>query len=137
MNSLFRSPTRWSEAKRGCRYFRYYPINLQSFAFHTNNTWAAMSLEEVLRWLLTHWGVELHLRVALRKLRGQSRSTFRIRPSDHGMEVVAIPPAVHTRPRFSQALRVLKDIGALKRTAPGQWRQSKLGVSILELGDAP
>ena len=51
-------------------------------------------------------GIELHLRVALRKLRGQSQSTFRVRPSDRGMEVIAVPPAVHTRPQFNQALRV-------------------------------
>ena len=118
-------------------YFLYYPINLQSFAFHKDSTWSAMTMDDVLRWLLTHWGIELHLRVALRKLRGQSQSTFRVRPSDRGMEVIAVPPAVHTRPRFNQALRVLKDIGALERTASGEWQPSSLGVSIMELGDAP
>jgi hypothetical protein len=96
-----------------------------------------MSMEQVLQWLLTHWGIELHLRVALRKLRGQSQSTFRIRPSDRGMEVIAVPPAVHTRPRFNQAIRVLKDIGALERTEAGAWLPSSLGRSIIALGDAP
>jgi hypothetical protein len=118
-------------------YFLYYPINLQSFVFRKENTWAKMNMQEVLRWLLTHWGIDLHLRVALRKLRGQSQSTFRIRPSDRGMEVIAIPAAVHTRPRFNQALRILKDIGALERTASGEWLPSKLGIEIMELGDAP
>lgn len=118
-------------------YFLYYPINLRSFSFHTVSTWSAMPMEQVLRWLLTHWGIELHLRVALRKLRGQSQSTFRIRPSDHGMEVIAVPPAVHTRPRFNQAIRILKDIGALERTEAGAWFPSSLGRSIMELGDAP
>jgi hypothetical protein len=118
-------------------YFLYYPINLRSFSLHTVSTWSAMPMEQVLRWLLRHWGIDLHLRVALRKLRGQSQSTFRIRPSDRGMEVIAVPPAVHTRPRFNQAIRVLKDIGALETTEAGAWFPSSLGRSIMELGDAP
>jgi hypothetical protein len=117
-------------------YFRYYPINLQSFAFHFASDCAKMRMDALLRWLLVHWGIEVHLRVALRKLRGQTQSTFRIRPSDRGMEVIAVPPAVHTRPRFNQALRVLKDIGAFQRSASGAWRPSAFGEEMLELGDA-
>ncbi|RCX23896.1 hypothetical protein [Thioalbus denitrificans] len=118
-------------------YFLYYPINLESFSLHENHTWTGMTMEEVLRWLLSHWGIDLHLRVALRKLRGQSKSTFRIRPSDRGMEVIGAPSAAHSRPRFNQALRVLKDIGALEQTSSGVWQPSALGVSVMELGDAP
>jgi hypothetical protein len=117
-------------------YFRYYPINLESFARNASGNWASTTIHDVLRWLLINWGLEMHLRVALRKLRGQSQSTFRIRPSDRGMEVIAIPPAVHTRPRFNQAVRVLKDIGALERTALG-WQPSILGRAQLVLADAP
>lgn len=117
-------------------YFRYYPANLGSFDFHTKNTWPTLSTRDVLRWLLVNWGIELHLRVALRKLRGQSQSTFRIRPSDRGLEVIEAPVAVHTRPRFNQAVRLLKDIGALQRTESG-WSPSSLGLAMLELGDAP
>ena len=79
----------------------------------------------------------MHLRVALRKLRGQSRSTFKIRPSDRGFEVVGVPPVTHTRPRFNQALRILKDVGALTRSESGKWISSELGREILEKGDAP
>ncbi|MDI9849527.1 hypothetical protein QM467_15840 [Rhodoblastus sp. 17X3] len=118
-------------------YFRYYPINLQSFAQRASDNWASLRMPQLLRWLLLNWGIEMHLRVALRKLRGQSQSTFRIRPSDRGMEVVAIPPAVHTRPRFAQALRVLKDIGALKRDPTGSWQLSSIGLAIMEHSDAP
>ena len=118
-------------------YFSYYPINLRSFRFHTVNTWPPMTSTEFLRWLLLHWGIDTHLRVALRKLRGQSQSTFRIRPSDHGLEVTEIPAAVHTRPRFSQAVRILKDLGALARTESGRWLPSNTGTTLLELGDAP
>lgn len=118
-------------------YFRYYPINLRSFQFHISNTWSSLSLSELLRWLLLHWGVETHLKVALRKLRGQSQSTFRIRPSDRGLEVIGVPPAVHTTPRFRQAVRVLKDIGALEKNEEGLWVPSAVGQAMLELGDAP
>lgn len=118
-------------------YFSYYPINLRSFRYHAASTWLSMTSTEFLRWLLLHWGIDIHLRVALRKLRGQSRSTFRIRPSDRGMEVIAIPAAVHTRPRFNQAVRILKDIGALDRGHSGLWLPSDLGTAMLELGDAP
>jgi hypothetical protein len=118
-------------------YFSYYPINLQSFAFHSTSTWASLTMPEVLRWLLVHWGIETHLRIALRKLRGQSQSTFRIRPADRGMEVIDIPAAVHTRPRFNQALRILKDIGALEKTPAGAWQPSSFGTAMVELGDAP
>ncbi len=118
-------------------YFNYYSINLQSFSFHSASTWVSQTMLELLRWLLVNWGLETHLRVALRKLRGQTRSTFRIRPSDRGMEVIDIPAAVHTRPRFNQALRVLKDIGALEKTSSGGWKPSSFGMTMLELGDAP
>jgi hypothetical protein len=119
------------------RYFQYYPINLRAFEFHKDKSWSSMPMRELLRWLLLHWGIEVHLRVALRKLRGQSQSTFRIRPSDRGLEVIAVPPAVHTRPRFNQALRILKDLGALEKTDSGKWRPSGMGQAVLELGDAP
>lgn len=118
-------------------YFDYYPINLRSFEFHCVTSWGALPLRGVLRWLLLHWGIEVHLRVALRKLRGQSQSTFRIRPSDRGLEVIEVPPAAHTRPRFNQAVRVLKDIGALEKTESGRWMPSSLGMAMVELGDAP
>ena len=118
-------------------YFSYYPINLRSFRFHTVNTWPPMTSTEFLRWLLLHWGIDTHLRVALRKLRGQSQSTFRIRPSDHGLEVTEVPAAVHTRPRFNQAVRILKDLGVLVRVESDRWLPSSAGTILLELGDAP
>lgn len=118
-------------------YFQYYPINLKSFEYHRSNSWPSMTMRDVLRWMLLNWGIELHLRVALRKLRGQSKSTFRIRPSDRGLEVTNVPEAVHTQPRFKQAMRILKDVGALEKSDSGRWRPSKFGNAMLELGDAP
>ncbi len=118
-------------------YFLYYPINLISFQYHVAETWASMTSIELLKWLLTNWGVDQHMRVALRKLRGQSQSTFRIRPSDLGLEVISVPGAAHTSPRFYQSMRILKDIGALEQSKDGFWVPSGLGKSILEQGDAP
>jgi hypothetical protein len=94
-------------------YLSAYPINLGTFLIHIDSVWGQMPLEELLSWLFAKWGIEVHLSVALRKLRGQNQSTFRIQPSDRGMEVVEIPQAVHTSPRFSQATRVLKDLNLL------------------------
>ena len=118
-------------------YFRHYPINLRSFEYNGAQTWASLAGTDLLGWILLNWGIEAHLRVALRKLRGQSQSTFRIRPSDRGFEVVGAPPAAHTRPRFNQAVRILKDVGALTRSESGRWISSELGREILEQGDAP
>ena len=118
-------------------YFRYYPINLRSFENHGTQNWASLAGADLLGWILLNWGIEAHLRVALRKLRGQSQSTFRIRPSDRGFEVVGVPPASHTRPRFNQAVRILKDVSALTRSETKRWISSELGREIIEQGDAP
>ena len=95
-------------------YLQAYPINLKSFLRVVQHTWGGMKLKELLVWLFSRWGVDTHLRVALRKLRGQSQSTFRVRPSDQGLKVIDIPSAVHTSPRFNQAVRVLKDLNLLE-----------------------
>jgi len=116
-------------------YFRYYPINLATFQAHATETWKSFNVVELLKWLLTNWGVDQHMRVALRKLRGQSQSTFRIRPADSGLEVISVPGAAHTSPRFYQSMRILKDIGALERNKEGFWVPSELGIFIMEQGD--
>lgn len=118
-------------------YFANYPINLSAFQCNIEKVWSDMALDDLLRWLFLHWGIEVHLRVALRKLRGQSQSTFRIRPSDQGLEVISVPQAVHTRPRFGQAVRILRDIAALEKHDDGYLKPTALGLEMLELGDAP
>jgi hypothetical protein len=117
-------------------YFHYYPINLQSFQFYSRNLWSTLTFTQFLGWLLEHWGIEVHLRVALRKLRGQSQSTFRIRPSDRGLEVIEPPGAVHTRPRFKQALTILKDLGSLAEDSSERWVPSDLGRDVMGMGNA-
>jgi hypothetical protein len=117
-------------------YFRNYPINLRSFHRHCSTKWSALPMRDLLAWLLEHWGLELHLRVALRKLRGQSQSTFRIRPSDQGLEVIEPPAPANTRPRFRQSLTILKDLGLLVDDVSGGVRPAVHSQSLLELSDA-
>jgi hypothetical protein len=115
-------------------YLHAYPINLQTFNHHSDNTWDSLTLREWIGWLAASWGVHTHLLVALRKLRGQSQSTFRIRPSDKGLEIISVPKAVFTSPRFRQAIRILKDIGALVRH-DNVWVTSALGKQFMEAVD--
>lgn len=114
-------------------YFKAYPINLQTFNYHKNKTWDNLTIREWIGWL-AGWGVSTHLLVALRKLRGQSQSTFRIRPSDNGLEIISVPEAVFTSPRFKQSLRILKDIGALVKKDK-VWATSVLGKQFMEAED--
>ena len=117
-------------------YFRNYPINLRSFQRYCSTDWAVLPTRDVLAWLLEHWGLALHLRVALRKLRGQSQSTFRIRPSDQGLEVIEPPAPAHTRPRFRQSLMILKDLGLLADGGSGTLRSTERSAALMELSDA-
>jgi hypothetical protein len=115
-------------------YLSAYPINLQTFNQHSLTSWSNLTARQWLGWLATSWGVNTHLMVALRKLRGQSQSTFRIRPSDQGLEIISVPEAVFTSPRFRQALRILKDIGALEKQ-DRVWSVSAIGRQFMESAD--
>ena len=91
-----------------------YPINLASFRARCAK-WQNLPLAEVMNDLFA-WLMNTHLRVALRKMRGNGQSTFRFRPTERGLRIVDdIPPPAPTTPRFRQAVQVLRDIGALTR----------------------
>ncbi|TRO31173.1 hypothetical protein EQ832_25100 [Pseudomonas sp. ALS1131] len=94
---------------------RDYPINLVSFRSRSAD-WQTMPLKHVVVDLVV-WCLDSHLRVALRKLRQSNRSTFHLRPSERGLEVVGdqVPPPSQTTPRFRQALQILRDLGMLAR----------------------
>lgn len=93
---------------------RDYPINLVSFRERLAK-WNDIPLEDFVADLVA-WCMNTHLRVALRKLRQTGRSSFHLRPSERGLEVVGdIPPPSVTTPRFRQATQILRDIGALNR----------------------
>lgn len=115
-----------------------YPINLASFRARVE-TWRPMSFSAFTADLVT-WCLNTHLRVALRKLRYTGRSTFHMRPSERGLEVVGeIPPPANTTPRFRQAVQILRDIGALTRDASKpnrQTRPSDVGMALMEASSA-
>ncbi len=91
-----------------------YPINLVSFQARVKE-WKKMSIPKFVEDLVT-WCLNTHLKVALRKLRYTGRSTFHLRPTERGMEVIdKIPPPANTRPRFRQSVQILRDIGVLTR----------------------
>lgn len=114
-------------------YFDYFPLNLRAFRTLSTDTWASEKLADWLSWLLIHWSTDAHLRVALRKLRGQSEDTFRIRPTEQGLLVVNdAPNPEHTNPRFQQARQVLTDIGALQSLGDDRFRVTVLGRALME-----
>jgi hypothetical protein len=110
-----------------------YSINLFTFHERSRETWREMRLTDLLRRLVTEWGLDVHFRVALRKLRGDSHDTFRIRPTDKGLEVIAAPPPEFSNPRLRQAFHILCDLGAMERDhESGLLSLTDLGRSLLE-----
>ncbi|MFZ1547406.1 MAG: hypothetical protein WAT12_09955 [Candidatus Nitrotoga sp.] len=111
-----------------------YPINLASFRARIA-TWRTMNFPTFIADLVM-WCLNTHLRVALRKLRQTGRSTFHLRPSERGLEVVGeIPPPANTTPRFRQAVQIMRDIGALTRDPLKPNKQtvlSDVGVKLME-----
>ncbi|MCU0693306.1 MAG: hypothetical protein MUF54_18100 [Polyangiaceae bacterium] len=79
-------------------YFEPGEVHLLSLRQRWRAEWVNMSFEGWIRWLSVHWGVARHLRVALRKLRSEQRDTFRIRPLEGELRVVAAPAPTYTSP---------------------------------------
>lgn len=94
------------------RFFQTYEINLFSLERLTRDTWSAQTGGEWLAWLAAEWGLRVHFRVALRKLRYQSQDSFRIVPREEGYRVREAPRAQWSSPRLAQAFRFLHDLGA-------------------------
>ncbi len=112
-------------------YFQQYPINLRSLADHKAGTWRSLSGAQWIAWLVTHWGIENHFHVALRKLRYESRDTFRVWPGEHGLEVgEAVGPA-STNPRIGRARQMLLDLGLLDRDADGYVLATAAGAKTM------
>ncbi len=95
-------------------YTREYPLNLRMFLRFAKGEWREKTLADLAAWIATRWGVETHLRVALRKLHEENLDTFRIRPGDHGLAVFGdIPIPALTSPRIRPATQMLLDVGLL------------------------
>jgi hypothetical protein len=115
-------------------YFEYYPVNLNSFLGFLGSEsgdWIDLPIHDCLSKIVSEWCLNSHLRVALRKLRQQSQSTFRFMPSDHGLRIISIPKPAHTQPRFTQARAILKDIGLLSTDAAGSLRPTDKAVQLI------
>lgn len=114
-------------------YLWYYPVNLHSFLRHSRKEWPGKKLSEVVAFLVGRWGIENHLRVALRKMRSDQRDTFQIRPTDYGLKWVNTPEPIYTNPRFVQGIRMLWDINAIEPADEKQrFHLTNQGQIILE-----
>ncbi len=100
-------------------YFSPREIHLVSFRDGLMGSWRALTVGSWIEWLAVRWGIERHLRVALRKLRGQRQDTFRVRPLEIGFQVVDAPPPAFTVPRLGRAVQILLDLGLVERGADG------------------
>lgn len=110
------------------------PINLASVRARCL-AWQVTPLAEVVEEFVA-WCLETHLHVALRKLRQNSKATFKIHPTDRGLEPCgeAVPAPVKTNPRFRQAVKILWDLGVLARRedGTGALRITELGRVLYE-----
>jgi len=113
-------------------YFDPREVHLLSLRQVSRSEWRGMSVEAWVRWLATHWGIARHLRVALRKLHGERRDTFRIRPLEGELRVVETPAPTFTIPRISQSLQILRDLGLVDNNDEGTVVLTDRGQQELE-----
>jgi hypothetical protein len=83
--------------------------------------------------LLLEWVIYRHLRVATRKLANQGVSTFKYRPEEGRLLLVAerLPLPTYTAPRVKQGFRVAEDLHCIRRTTAGV-EISEIGKAVLE-----
>lgn len=110
-------------------YFSIYPVNLESMRAKAHKKWKGIRLADWYGWLAGYWGIEAHMKVALRKLHYQTQDTFHVRPTDQGLQVEHLPDPTYTSPRFATAMQILQDLGAIDR------RESGERVHITDLGE--
>lgn len=94
-------------------YLDPYPVNLNSVPATVKLSLNQVPLLEALVKLTTHFCLDSHIRVAMRKLRQQGTNTSRFEKTENGIVIKDIPPATHTSPRFYQSLQILQDMGLL------------------------
>jgi hypothetical protein len=98
----------------------HYPINVQSFSKHAQDSWRQMALG---RWLAEclSWVMSTHRQVALRKLAQSGDDTRRLRMGDEGLYFEGdLIEVVRTQPRLAQAFRILRDLGLTDRAMGGR-----------------
>lgn len=97
-------------------YLNDYPLNLSTFQLQLAEDWRALSLAEWAGVLATEWGVEAHLRVALRKMHYESRDTFLLYLTEEDVRRrpdTEAPLPGFTASRLNIAVQFLADLGLL------------------------
>jgi hypothetical protein len=95
-------------------YLNDYPLNLSSFHHQLGGEWQALSVAEWAAMLATDWGLEAHLRVALRKMHYESRDKFLLYVTDEGVRRrpgTEAPLPGFTASRLNRAVQFLVDLG--------------------------
>jgi hypothetical protein len=113
-------------------YFDPREVHLLTLRHASKVEWSGLTVEGWVRWLAVQWGIARHLRVALRKLRGERRDTFRIRPLEGELRVVEAPAPVFTQPRVSRAQQILRDLGLVEYDAEDVMVLTARGQAELE-----
>jgi len=130
-----RSEPAYGSASVTPRFFQTYEINLDSLQQLAAGGWSELTGREWLQQLSAYWGLRVHFRVALRKLRYQTQDSFRIVPLEDGLHVREAPPPQWSAPRLAQALTFLSDLGALDLEASEEseyYVLTSFGRSLLE-----
>jgi hypothetical protein len=128
-------------------YLTEYPLNLHSFHHGIADGWRELTLADWVGVLGSQWGVEAHLRVALRKMHYESRDRFLLYVTDDGIRRRADterPLPGQTASRLNRAVQFLVDLGLARWQEPpesagdaafaGEWvaRLSPQGQQLLE-----
>lgn len=122
----------YSDFELDPEYFDPREVHLLSLRQFSRSEWKGMSVEAWVRWLAVHWGIARHLRVALRKLRGERRDTFRIRPLESEFRVLEAPVPTYTVPRVNQSIQILRDLGLVENDEEGVVVLTSRGQQELE-----
>lgn len=149
-----RSSHPYVDAGVSAEYLKDYPLNLNSFGVSVEGAWSGMTVAEWLGELAASWGIESHLRVALRKLHHESKDTFLVRMTDDGLQMPldkSPPLPGFTASRLNRAVQFAVDLGLASwevahessdsrgdseqpddEDGPLRARISELGSSVLE-----
>jgi hypothetical protein len=104
-------------------YLSDYPLNLASFHQKLVGEWSSHTLAQWAGTLAIEWGVEAHLRVALRKMHYESRDTFLLYATDDGIrrrQKTDAPLPSFTASRLNRAVQFLADLGLATWQEPGE-----------------
>lgn len=117
-----------------------YPINLANFIKYSENDWQNLTVQQLLGWIAAKWGIETHLMIALRKLQQESLDTFKVFPSEEGLQVkefigdksieeILLPG--FTSPRLRTTLQILWDLGLIMPENES-FTLTNIGINLLE-----